>query len=331
MKRNIKLALSMFIVLLAILGTACTGTTPAPVLKTSIPTAVVVSPVLVTAAPSATVPPTAVPATPTVPPTAVPPTVVPPTPTVVPAIACQDQITFKGEELPKDYAQFAPGAPIVKQWSIYNTGTCTWDSSYNWVFVSGEQMGGANLNLVNAINVTDGVVPHGGKFATMSIKLTAPAKPGTYTGYWGLRDGRGNLVPMVGGTKDNTVYVLIVVTGGNTTVGGITNATVRIVLEQGSGAACTNKSTYFVYFDMTSNGPTSAKYEISATDASGQVADGTFDTFASPWVSDALKFTTAEKKTVALRLIGPYAYPDKITIRARVNGGDWQQAQVACK
>ena len=310
---------------------ACNGTTTAPALKTSIPTIRVVSPVPFTAVPSAIVPPTAAPVTPTVPPTPVLPTALPPTPTVAPAVACQDQVTFKGEELPKDYAQFAPGAPIVKQWSVYNTGTCTWDSSYHWVFISGEQMGGANLNLADAINVTNGVVPPGGKFATMSIKLTAPSKPGTYTGYWGLRDGRGNLVPMVGGTKDNTVYVLIVVTGGNTPVGGITDAAVRIVLEQGSGAACTNQSTYFVYFDMTSNGPTSAKYEISATDASGQVADGTFATFASPYVSDAWQFATAEKKTVALRLIGPYVYPDKITIRARVNGGDWQQAQVACK
>ncbi|MBI5029573.1 MAG: hypothetical protein HZB51_03540 [Chloroflexi bacterium] len=310
---------------------ACSVTSPAPVLKTSIPTAVVVSPVPITAVPPATVPPTAVPPTATVPPTVVLPTAALPTPTALPAIACQDQVTFKGEELPKDYAQFAPQAPFVKQWSIYNTGTCTWDSSYNWVFISGDQMTGANLNLVNAINVTDGIVPPSGKFATMSIKLTAPSKPGTYVGYWGLRDGRGNLVPMVGGTKEHTVYVLIVVTGGNTTVGGITNAAVRIVLEQGSGVPCTNKSTYFVYFDMTSNGPTSAKYEISATDASGQVADGVFDTFASPYVSDALKFSTAEKKTVALRLSGPYVDPDTLTIRARVNGGDWQQAQVACK
>ena len=325
-----KLLLGLFLFAFIAL-VACTGTNPAPVLKTSIPTAVGVSPVTFTAVPSATVPPTAVPPTPSVPPTSIPPTAVPPTPTVALAVACQDQVTFKGEELPKDYAQFAPGVPIVKQWSIYNTGTCTWDSSYNWVFVSGEQMGGANLNLAKAINVSDGIVPPKGKFATMSVELTAPGKPGTYTGYWGLRDGRGNLVPMVGGTKENTVYVLIVVTGGSTTVGGITNVAVRIVLEQGSGVPCTNKSTYFVYFDMTSNGPTSAKYEISATDGSGQVADGVFDSFASPYVSDALKFTTAEKKTVALRLIGPYVYPDTITIRARVNGGDWQQAQVACR
>jgi hypothetical protein len=305
---------------------ACSTSTPVPVRPTSIPSVVPATPV-----PSTPVLPTAVPPTPTVPPTAVPPTAVPPTPTVAPAVACQDQVTFKGEELPKDYAQFAPNAPIVKQWSIYNTGTCAWDSSYNWVFVSGDQMGGANLNIAKAINVTDGVVPPKGKFATMSIDLTAPANPGTYTGYWGLHNGKGNLVPMVGGTKDNTVFVKIVVPSGSNTVGGITNTAVRIVLEQGSGAACTSKSTYFVYVDITSNGPTTAKYEISATDASGQVSDGVFDTFAAPYVSDGLKFTTAEMKTVTLRLVGPYSYPNTITIRVRVNGGDWQQAQVSCK
>lgn len=114
-------------------------------------------------------------------------------------------------------------------------------------------------------------------------------------------------------------------------VGGITNTAIRIVQEQGSGDICTSKSTYFVYLDITSNGPTSALYEINATDASGQVGDGVFSNFASPGVRDALTFNVAETKTISLRLVGPYSYPAAITIRARVNGGEWKDAAVACK
>lgn len=115
------------------------------------------------------------------------------------------------------------------------------------------------------------------------------------------------------------------------TVGGITNVVVKVVQEQGSGEVCSAKATYFVTVDITSNGPTSAKYEISATDGSGQVADGVFDKFASPYVADGMTFPSAKTNTVSLRLIGPYSYPNSITIRTRVNGGTPQSTQVACK
>jgi Ig-like domain from next to BRCA1 gene len=245
--------------------------------------------------------------------------------------ACQDQATFKGEENPRDNAQFAPKAPFIKQWSIYNTGTCTWDSGYGWTFVSGDQMGGTNQSLANAINVSNGVVAPGGPFATFSIDMVAPANPGTYTGYWELRNGSGGVVPLVGGVN-NLLFVKIVVGGGgNAAVGAITNSAVRFVQEQGSGGICKAKTTYFVYLDITANGPTTAQYRIDATDDSGQVADGVFDTFNSPEVSDSMAFDAAGTKTVSLRLIGPYTYPEKVTIRARVNGKDLPAFTVSCQ
>lgn len=118
---------------------------------------------------------------------------------------CSDQATFKNEELPQDNTAFAPNAQFVKQWTIYNTGTCSWNAGYTWVYVSGDQMGGTDLKLENSIAVSNGGV-------TVLANLTAPAQPGTFTGYWGLRDGAGRVVPIVGGTKDNTLFVQIVVT-----------------------------------------------------------------------------------------------------------------------
>ena len=128
------------------------------------------------------------------------PVIVPPS---TPAV-CQEQATFRNEETPKDNATFAPNAPIVKQWTIYNTGTCIWTPGYTWVFVSGDQMGGSDLSLEKAIAVSNGGV-------TVFADLTAPAVPGTYTGHWGLRNAAGEVVPIVGGTKDNTLFVKLVV------------------------------------------------------------------------------------------------------------------------
>jgi hypothetical protein len=114
-------------------------------------------------------------------------------------------------------------------------------------------------------------------------------------------------------------------------VGDITNTVVRIVQEQGSGAPCNANATYFVYVDITSNGPTAAHYRIDATDGSGQVPDGLFDGYASPEVTDTLTFQTTETQSVQLRLLGPYSYPDTITIRVMVNSKDWPTATVVCQ
>ncbi len=43
-----------------------------------------------------------------------------------------------------------------------------------------------------------------------------------------------------------------------------------------------------------------------------------------------LVFDGAGTKTVNLRFVGPYPYPDNITVRVRVNGGDWHSAKVGC-
>jgi hypothetical protein len=118
--------------------------------------------------------------------------------------------------------------------------------------------------------------------------------------------------------------------GANAAVGGISKTAAKIALEQGSGAACTAKAAYAVTVDLTSSGPTSAKYEISATDASGQVEDGSFDKFGKPYVTDAIRFAAAETKTISLRLVGPYSYPNAIVIRVRVNGGDPANVALSC-
>ncbi len=121
--------------------------------------------------------------------------------------------------------------------------------------------------------------------------------------------------------------------------GKILDQSIDIVLEQGSGEACTPGATYLVHAHVTTDGPFSGRYEINST--AGQIAAGSFvdpDTGAlKPTVEgtiniDASLFAADGTQTVTLpfRFVGPYPYPDNIQVNFRVDDGSWVSAKVAC-
>jgi hypothetical protein len=97
------------------------------------------------------------------------------------------------------------GNTFTKTWRIKNVGTCTWTTSYELVFVSGEKFGGKN-----AVSLPAGVGP--GKTIDLSIQLTAPNQNGRYQGYWTLRNGSGVQFG-VGSASNARIYVDINVSG----------------------------------------------------------------------------------------------------------------------
>lgn len=76
-----------------------------------------------------------------------------------------------------------PGQEFTKEWQVANTGSCEWTLAYRLVFVSGEQMEGESVRPNNPIPA--------GKWTKFSVRLTAPNREGTYSGYWKLSDGAG--------------------------------------------------------------------------------------------------------------------------------------------
>lgn len=107
------------------------------------------------------------------------------TPKTLPTATPQpcNQAYFISETIP-DGTKFSPGTEFTKSWRLKNTGTCTWNPNYKFVFISGDQMGG-----VNSVKLDDYVSP-GEKFDVL-VNLKAPAKPGTYIGYWRLQAADG--------------------------------------------------------------------------------------------------------------------------------------------
>jgi len=91
-----------------------------------------------------------------------------------------------------DGTEVIGGTAFTKTWRLMNAGTCTWTSAYSLVFYDGAQMNGP---LTQPLPGT--VSP--GQTADISVKLTAPASPNTYTGYWKLRDPNGEVFGLASG------------------------------------------------------------------------------------------------------------------------------------
>jgi hypothetical protein len=112
------------------------------------------------------------------------------------------------------HLSFADGSSIYsglyfgKSWRIQNTGSCTWTTSYSFVFVSGEQM-----NAPAETPLASDVLP--GNTIDIQILMQAPEVANAYLGSWMLRDPNGTLFG-IGEAADQPIVVSIVVKYKNT-------------------------------------------------------------------------------------------------------------------
>ena len=149
--------------------------------------------------PGGGIPPTL---TPTV--TGTPPT---PTPskTATPAPSGCDKAQFISDVTVPDGTTFAPNTSFTKTWRLKNIGTCTWTTSYQLMFDSGEKMGGPDTAAMPT-----NVAP--GQTVDITIGLVAPATAGSYRGYWKFKNASG--VPFgIGSAATKSWWVEIKVSG----------------------------------------------------------------------------------------------------------------------
>lgn len=124
-------------------------------------------------------------------------------PPLQPITRC-DSAAFVNDVTYPDGSAVAPGSTFTKIWRIKNIGTCTWNTSYALVHVSGERFGAAS-----SVPMPGNVAP--GQSVDLPVTLTAPNRGGGYTGYWKLRNASGVLFGM--GTTDASIYVDVRVAG----------------------------------------------------------------------------------------------------------------------
>lgn len=129
-------------------------------------------------------------------------TLIPPTATAVP-IPCDRASYVKDVTFP-DNDEIEAGASFIKTWRLLNNGSCTWNSSYNLVFDSGDAMSGPA-----SVQLTSGTVAPG-QTIDVSVTLKAPDTTKTYQGYWKLRNGAGVVFGVGDSSKAFWVKVVVV-------------------------------------------------------------------------------------------------------------------------
>jgi len=134
-------------------------------------------------------------------PTQVKPTAVYIPPTAIP-IPC-NWARFVADVTIPDNTVILPGQSFTKVWRLLNAGSCTWSTAYDLVFVNGTSM-----NAPAAVDFPAQVNP--GQTIDLSVTLTAPSTPGTYTGNWQLRASNGQVFG-IGANANSAFWVKIVV------------------------------------------------------------------------------------------------------------------------
>jgi hypothetical protein len=97
---------------------------------------------------------------------------------------CTDSIAFVEDVTVPDGTEIPVDDDFEKTWRVRNTGTCTWDATYAVVFASGSAMGASETQRLDAVVAPNATVD-------ISIAMTSPAQPGSYTGVWRLQDPAG--------------------------------------------------------------------------------------------------------------------------------------------
>ena len=248
--------------------------------------------------------------------------------TATPANAsCTDSAKFVADMTIPDNTVVASNTPFTKTWRLKNTGSCTWDGSYLVYYISGTTMSQQPGYWI----VQQGQTVAPGESVDISVGMTSPVENGSYQSYWGLKKENEPLMPIQGGANGNSFYIKIKV-GNGVASGNITAASIAIELEQGSGSVCTAYSTYFVHAYISADGRTTATYEINST--AGQIPAGNFQNLVnnelSPVETGTLVFDQADTKTLSWRFVGPYPYPDDISVNLRLNGGEWHATKLSC-
>jgi LysM repeat protein len=94
-----------------------------------------------------------------------------------------DDLTFLKNVTVNPGDVIIPGKNFDSTWKVQNAGSCEWQPGYKLVYILGDRMGGGTAVVKNMVGV--------GGIISLSINLTAPGKPGTYTGYWRMVNLRG--------------------------------------------------------------------------------------------------------------------------------------------
>ena len=189
---------------------------------------------------------------------------------------CTASASFVSETVP-DGTITNPGSVFTKIWRIKNSGTCPWNSSWQFVYMSGDLLGGATY-----YNLPGVIAP--GDMLEMPVVFTAPTDGGSYRGYWKIKSPWGMFF---GDSGSGSAFWVDIVVGSGTpannkteTAYGITNVTYDV------SRTCTTANTFYtITAYISSNGPVTATYTWVQSDGNNKA-------------NNEITFTSATTKNV---------------------------------
>ncbi|MEO8357905.1 MAG: CAP domain-containing protein [Chloroflexota bacterium] len=101
--------------------------------------------------------------------------------------ACKDSAVMIEDVTVPDNTLMSRGEKFTKTWRFLNNGKCNW-SGYTIAFFAGDRMASPD-----SAPVPDA---EAGKTVDVSIELTAPSVDGAYTGFYVLKNARGETLPI---------------------------------------------------------------------------------------------------------------------------------------
>jgi hypothetical protein len=112
-------------------------------------------------------------------------------------VALCDSLDFVADVTIPDDTNMAPGQDFLKTWRVKNTGSCPWGEGYRLVYADyANKMDGQPQPL------TEVVQP--GQEVEISVQFTAPSEIGNYLSAWQMSNPRGITFP-------EAIYVKIIV------------------------------------------------------------------------------------------------------------------------
>jgi uncharacterized protein YkwD len=112
---------------------------------------------------------------------------------------CEDSALMIADVTVPDNAQMSKDQKFTKTWRFMNNGKCTW-SGYTIAFVAGDRMASPDTAPVPETAA--------GNTVDVSVELTAPSADGSYTGFYELRNAKGETLAI---GIENTFWVKILI------------------------------------------------------------------------------------------------------------------------
>jgi hypothetical protein len=98
----------------------------------------------------------------------------------------RDDVPYNFTDLGKN-KPVPPNGHFIMSWTLQNSGTCTWDSSYKMAFKSGYQM----TQSAGYPIVAEGTTVAPGQSTIVNINMVAPQKTGGHQAEWQLQSADG--------------------------------------------------------------------------------------------------------------------------------------------